>query len=276
MKVKTHYTSIFKYLALILATAVCIYPIFWLITVSLKTQEQYLQSTLDLPWPLDFGNIIGALHGGRFYLWFMNSGIITIGSVILCTVVSVVAAFAIVFMDFKGKQVLLNSIISLMAVPIVVMIVPLYILFARTHLMSTYPGVILIYAAICIPFSIYLLTSFCSTLPGEIVEASIMDGCSNFKVLSKILVPLSIPPVLTLIIVNALYVWNDLLIALVFLPKTQMRTLMVGVTIFKSRFNLDVPLTMAGLLMISLPMIILYIVFQRFFIRGLTSGALKG
>ncbi|MCK5568814.1 MAG: carbohydrate ABC transporter permease, partial [Spirochaetes bacterium] len=122
----------------------------------------------------------------------------------------------------------------------------------------------------------YLLTSFFRTLPGEIVEAAIMDGCSNFKVLSKILVPLSIPPVLTLIIVNALYVWNDLLIALVFLPKNKMRTLMVGVTIFKSRFNLDVPLTMAGLLMISLPMIILYIVFQRFFIRGLTSGALKG
>jgi len=103
-----------------------------------------------------------------------------------------------------------------------------------------------------------------------------MDGCSTFKVLSKILVPLSIPPVLTLIIVNALYVWNDLLIALVFLPKNDMRTLMVGVTIFKSRFNLDVPLTMAGLLMISVPMIIVYIVFQRFFIRGLTSGALKG
>ena len=276
MKVKTWYSSVFKYLVLILASAVCIYPIFWLITVSLKTQEQYLQSTLNLTWPLDFGNITAALHGGRFYLWFMNSGIITIGSVILCTVASLVAAFAIVFMDFKGKQVLLNSIISLMAVPIVVMIVPLYILFARAHLMSTYPGVILIYAAICIPFSIYLLTSFFKTLPGEIVEAAIMDGCSNFKVLSKILVPLSIPPVLTLIIVNALYVWNDLLIALVFLPKTEMRTLMVGITIFKSRFNLDVPLTMAGLLMISLPMIIVYIVFQRFFIRGLTSGALKG
>ena len=273
---KTRHTSIVKYLVLILATAVCIYPIFWLITVSLKTQDQYLQSTLDLPWPLDFGNITAALHGGRFYLWFMNSVIITIGSVILCTAASLVAAFAIVFMGFKGKLVLLNSIISLMAVPIVVMIVPLYILFARTHLMSTYPGVILIYAAICIPFSIYLLTSFFRTLPGEIVEAAIMDGCSNFKVLTKILVPLSIPPVLTLIIVNALYVWNDLLIALVFLPKTEMRTLMVGITIFKSRFNLDVPLTMAGLLMISLPMIIVYIVFQRFFIHGLTSGALKG
>ncbi len=276
MKGKARYSSVFKYLVLILASALCIYPIFWLITVSLKTQEQYLQSTLNLPWPLDFGNFTAALHGGRFYLWFMNSGIITIGSVNLCTAASLVAAFAIVFMDFKGKLILLNSIISLMAVPIVVMIVPLYILFARTHLMSTYPGVILIYAAICIPFSIYLLTSFFKTLPGEIVEAAIMDGCSNFKVLSKILVPLSIPPVLTLIIVNALYVWNDLLIALVFLPKNKMRTLMVGVTIFKSRFNLDVPLTMAGLLMISLPMIILYIVFQRFFIRGLTSGALKG
>ncbi len=276
MRGKIRYRAFFRYLFLILASVICIYPLLWLVTVSLKTQEQYLKSTFNLPWPLDFGNIPAALQSGRFYLWFMNSGIITIGSVMLCTIASIVAAFAIVFMDFRGKEVLLNSIISLMAVPIVVMIVPLYIFFVRTHLMSTYPGVILIYSAICIPFSVYLLTSFFRTMPGEIVEAAIMDGCSNFKVLFKILVPLSIPPIITLIIVNALYVWNDLLIALVFLPKTKMRTLMVGITVFKSRFNLDVPLTMAGLLLISMPMIIVYIVFQRFFVRGFTSGALKG
>jgi ABC-type glycerol-3-phosphate transport system permease component len=120
------------------------------------------------------------------------------------------------------------------------------------------------------------MTSFFKTLPREIVEAAIVDGCGTFKILSKVLVPLSMPPVVTLIIVNALYVWNDLLIALVFLPKTEMRTLMVGITIFKSRFNLDVPLTMAGLFLISLPMILVYVIFQRFFVRGLTSGALKG
>jgi len=276
MAQKIKQNRFFKYLFLILASVLCIYPLFWLITASLKTQEQYLESTLNLPWPLDFGNIIGAMQGGKFFLWFMNSGIITIGSVLFCTFASLVAAFAIVYMDFKGKQVILNSIISLMAVPIVVMIVPLYIFFARTHLMSTYPGVILIYAAICIPFSVYLMTSFFKTLPREIVEAAIVDGCGTFKILSKVLVPLSMPPVVTLIIVNALYVWNDLLIALIFLPKTEMRTLMVGITIFKSRFNLDVPLTMAGLLLISLPMILVYIIFQRFFVRGLTSGALKG
>ncbi|UCB45823.1 MAG: carbohydrate ABC transporter permease [Spirochaetota bacterium] len=206
----------------------------------------------------------------------MNSGILTVGSVALCTIISLLAAYAIVFMSFRGKQIIMNSIISLMAVPIVVMIVPLYILFVRIHLMSTYPGVILIYSAVCIPFSIYLLTSFFKSLPGELLEAAIIDGCSNLKVLSKVIIPLSGPPVLTLIIVNALWVWNDLLIALVFLPRTDMRTLMVGLTVFKSKFNLDVPLTMAGLLIVSLPMIIIYIIFQRYFIRGLISGALKG
>lgn len=273
---KYEFGDFFKYLLLILASAVCIYPLFWLITISLKTQDQYLGSKLNLPWPLYFENLISVLQNRKFFLWFMNSGIVTIGSVAFSTIASIIAAFAIVFMDFRGKRIIMNGIISLMAVPIVVMIVPLYILFVRIHLMSTYPGVILIYSAVSIPFSVYLLTSFFKTLPREIVEAAIIDGCSNFKVLSKILIPVSGPPVVTLIIVNALWVWNDLLIALVFLPRSNMRTLMVGITVFKSRFNLDVPLTMAGLLLVSLPMILVYIIFQRFFIRGLISGALKG
>jgi ABC-type glycerol-3-phosphate transport system permease component len=102
------------------------------------------------------------------------------------------------------------------------------------------------------------------------------DGASHFRLLWQIVMPLSAPAFVTLVVVNALWVWNELLIALVFLPEDQLKTLMVGVTVFQGRYSLDVPVLMAGMLLASVPMLILYLVGQRFFIRGLTSGAIKG
>jgi ABC-type glycerol-3-phosphate transport system permease component len=113
-------------------------------------------------------------------------------------------------------------------------------------------------------------------VPDEIIEAAVIDGSSIPQILARVVVPLSGPPITTLLVVNALWVWNELLLALVFLPKDNLRTLMVGITVFKSRYNLDVPVTMTGLLLTTLPMILLYVIFQRVFIRGLTAGALKG
>jgi ABC-type glycerol-3-phosphate transport system permease component len=190
--------------------------------------------------------------------------------------IAFIAAFAFAKMQFKGKDFILNMIISLMVIPVVVLIVPLFVLYTKIKFMSTYHGVILIYAAVCMPFSVYLLTNFFKTIPDEIVEAGIIDGCSTLKILTKVVIPLSGPPISTLIIVNSLWIWNELLLALVFLPKDNLRTLMVGITVFKSRYNLDVTVTMAGLLLTTLPMILLYVIFQKFFVRGLTEGALKG
>jgi ABC-type glycerol-3-phosphate transport system permease component len=163
-----------------------------------------------------------------------------------------------------------------MVIPPVVMIVPLFVLYTRLELISTFHGTILIYAGLITPFSVYLLTSFFRTLPTEILEAALIDGASSLGVLWRIVVPLSGPPLVTLFVVNALYVWNDLLIALIFLQSDDSRTLMAGLSVFAGRYNNQIPLTMAGMFMASLPMIILYIAFQRYFIRGLTAGALRG
>jgi len=205
----------------------------------------------------------------------MNSTIMTVGSVILCTIIAVFAAYAFAKMRFKGQDLLMNILIALMVIPVVVLIVPLFILYTQTKLMATYPGMIIIYAAVCMPFSVYLLTNFFKTIPHEIIEAGIVDGCSSFSILTKVIMPLSGPPVTTLIVVNALWIWNELLLALVFLPKDNLRTLIVGITVFKSKYNLEVPTTMAGLLLTTIPMVVLYIVFQKFFIRGLTAGSIK-
>ncbi|MCL5073476.1 MAG: ABC transporter permease subunit, partial [Actinobacteria bacterium] len=120
------------------------------------------------------------------------------------------------------------------------------------------------------------LVSFFKTIPNELMESATIDGCSSIKVLFKIIVPLSKPAIVTLIITNALWVWNELIIALVFMHTDKMRTVMGGLTVFQSKYSTNITTTFAGLFIGSLPLIILYISFQRYFIRGIISGALKG
>jgi raffinose/stachyose/melibiose transport system permease protein len=268
--------KILRQLVLAIAGLTALYPIVFMASTAFKDRAQYLENQYDLPWPLYFGNFSAALRGGTFFLWFKNSVILTTGSVILCTVCAALAAFAVARMRFRGRDVFFSLNVALMVVPPVVMLIPLFVLFVDLGLVSTYQGTILIYAGLTIPFSIFLLTNFFRAIPRELIESALTDGATNLRVLVQIILPLSAPALVTLVVVNALWVWNELLIALVFLPEDELKTLMVGITVFRSRYNLDVPITMAGMLLASIPMILLYIFGQRFFIRGLTAGAVKG
>jgi ABC-type glycerol-3-phosphate transport system permease component len=268
--------SALRQAVLVVAAVVTLYPVLFMLATAFKSQRQYLQSPYSLPWPLSLGNFGDAVRGSTFLLWFKNSAILTIGSVVLCTACAALAAYAIARMEFRGRTVLFALSTALMVVPPVVMLVPLFILFTNLNLVSTYRGVILIYAGLTLPFSIYMLTNFFRAIPHELIESALTDGARNFAVLWRIVLPLSAPALVTLVVVNGLWVWNELLIALVFLPSDDLKTLMVGVTVFQSKYNLNVPVTMAGMLLASLPMLLVYLFGQRFFIRGLTAGAVKG
>jgi ABC-type glycerol-3-phosphate transport system permease component len=271
-----NYSAILKHAVLIVAALLVIFPGYFMIVTAFKTPEGYSLNKFDFPHPIFSGNVITALRGGRFFVWFGNSIAFSLGSVVLSTLVSALAAFAFARMRFAGRNPLLAVITALIVIPPVVMIIPLFLLLARLQLISTYPGAILVYAGLLTPFSIYLLTNFFKSIPHEIIESALIDGASSFDVLLRIVLPLSGPALMTLIVVNTLAVWNDLLIALVLLPQDEMRTLMVGVTVFGSRYNSDVPVAMAGMLLASIPMLLLYLAGQRYFIRGLVAGALKG
>jgi raffinose/stachyose/melibiose transport system permease protein len=268
--------KILRQIVLAGAGLTALYPIVFMASTAFKDRAQYLENQYDLPWPLYFGNFSAALRGGTFFLWFKNSVILTTGSVVLCTLCAALAAFAVARMRFRGRDVFFSLNVALMVVPPVVMLIPLFVLFVDLGLVSTYQGTILIYAGLTIPFSIYLLANFFRAIPRELIESALTDGATNLRVLVQIILPLSAPALVTLVVVNALWVWNELLIALVFLPEDELKTLMVGITVFRSRYNLDVPITMAGMLLASIPMILLYVFGQRFFIRGLTAGAVKG
>jgi ABC-type glycerol-3-phosphate transport system permease component len=269
-------THLPHHVVLVIATLLALGPIVFMIMTALKTDKQYLNDTLGPPWPLSFGNFREALHGGDFFIWLKNSAIMTFGAVVVSTVAAALCAFAIAQMRFRGQNLLLSVNIALLIVPPIVLLIPLFAQYADLGLIGTYRGVIIIYAGLTAPFSVYLLTSFFRTIPAELLESAMADGASHFRVLWQIIAPLSAPALVTLIVVNSLWVWNELLIALVFLPEDRLKTLMVGVTVFQGRYSLDVPVLMAGMLLASVPMLILYLIGQRFFIRGLTAGAIKG
>jgi ABC-type glycerol-3-phosphate transport system permease component len=265
-----------KEAVLLVAVVIVLLPVAFVVFTALKTQAGYALDRIGFPAVPTLTNVEEAMRGGRFGLWFVNSIILALGSVAVSLLVSAPAAFAVARMRFPGQGLLLAIVTSLMVIPPVVLIIPLFLLLTRAGLTSTYHGVILVYAGLLTPFSVFLLASFFRAIPHALIEAASIDGAASHTVLLRIMLPLTAPALATLVVVNALWVWNDLLIALVLLPKDELRTLMVGVTVFGSRYNSDVPVAMTGMLLASLPMLILYLVGQRFFIRGLASGGLKG
>jgi ABC-type glycerol-3-phosphate transport system permease component len=262
--------------ALLIAMSVfALYPLYYMVITAFKTREQYLNSQFMPPFRPTLENVLEALSQGDLLTWILNSVIVTVSSVLIATAVSVLAAYALARMDFYGRDAFLNGAVSLMVVPPVVLIVPLFLLMVKVGLINTLPSVIIVYTGLTIPISVYLLTNFFRALPYEIEEAARIDGCTTFGILWRIVLPLSAPALLTCVVVNALYVWNELLVALVFLQSNESRTLVAGLTLFKGQFSVNEPLVMSGALIATVPMLLLYLFGQRFFIRGLVAGSGK-
>ena len=262
--------------ALMLSMAVAaIYPVYYMITTSLKTKQAWTADQFGPPLSPTFDNYAAVFADGRIPVWFLNSLLVTAVSVVAAAAVSTLAAYAIARMRFRGQILLLRLMVALMVIPPAVLIIPLFLGLQPLGLVNTYQGVILIYTGMLVPISVYMLVSFFRTLPVELFEAARIDGATTARILRSIVLPLSAPGFVTLVVVNALWVWNELLIALVFLQNDDRRTLMAGLTLFKGHYSVNEPLVMAGTFMAAVPMLLLFLFGQRFFIRGLVAGAVK-
>lgn len=263
-----------KHAALVLTTILSLFPIYVMVTAAFKTQSDFLEGPLAPPLAPTLRGFREALND-EFLTWFLNSALITAGAVAVTLTVASFAAWGFARWDFRGRETLLGALVSLMVVPPVVLLVPLFVFGAELGWISTFRLVILIYVGLMLPFSVYLLTNFFRTIPPSLIEAAVVDGASSWSIFRRIVVPLSAAPLVTLGVVNLLWVWNELLIALVFLQDNEKKTLMVGITGFQSRYSLDVPVIMAGLAIATLPIVLLYLFGQRFFVRGFAAGAVK-
>jgi len=267
--------SIPNQLVLLFFSLIAVYPVYYMVITAFKTRQNWLHDQFGLPNPITLQNFADAFSRGNIPLWFGNSLIVTFFSLIASTAVSALAAYAIARFRFAGRAFYFNSMIALMVIPPAVLILPLFVLMVNISLVNTLTSVIIIYSGLLIPFSVYLLVSFFRSLPSELFDAAAIDGCTNLDTFWRITLPLSTPALVTLVVVNALFVWNELLIALVFLQSESAKTLMPGLTTFKGHFTLNEPLIMAGTLIATVPMILLYLFGQRLFVEGLVAGAVK-
>jgi raffinose/stachyose/melibiose transport system permease protein len=264
-----------KHCVLVLASVVALFPVYVMLTAAFKTQSGFLNSPFSLPLHPSLHGFDTALND-QFPRWLANSVIVSGSAVIATVAIAALAAWGFAHWNFRGRDALLGVIVSLMVVPPVVLLVPLFLFGARLGWISTFRLVIVIYVGLMLPFSVFMLTSFFRTIPASLLEAARIDGASSWTVFRLIVLPLSAAPLATLAVVNLLWAWNELLIALVFLQDDSKKTLMVGITSFESRYSLDIPAIMSGLTLATLPIVALYLFGQRYFVRGLVSGAMKG
>lgn len=264
---------ILAFLVLLLLTY--IYPLFWMAMSALKTNREIFLTSFELPEVLQWENFAKVWRVG-IKDFFVNSIIMTGASCLTTTLFSGFAAFALSRYKFKGRHLVLMFILGgLMLAPQVGLISNFRIM-QTLKLYDTYIGMIILYTAFRIPFTTFFLWSYFSTLPMEIEEAACIDGCSNYGILFRIVIPMSKPVIWTSILLTVRFVWNDFLFAVVYTKSQNMRTIPYGLYSLRSEVGVDWAVLLAGLTLTSIPLIILYLCMQKLFVRGLTAGGVKG
>lgn len=204
-----------------------------------------------------------------------NSILITSTSILLILFVSSTAAYALGTLRFRASTFVLLVIISAMMVPLQSMIIPEYVNLARLGLINHYSSVILVYTALGAPFATFMLTTYFRRLPEDVIEAALIDGLGYIKIFFRIMLPLAVPALAAVTVLQFIQIWNDLLVGLLFLQTAQLHPITVGLATIGAQHSADVPVLMAGSLASALPEIVVYLIFQRYLIAGLTMGATK-
>ncbi len=264
-----------KHAVLLITTLVSLLPLYFMVTTAFKTQIAYARDELALPLEPSLESFKSVLLNDMFMRWVLNSTVLTGVSVSIAIALSAAAAYAFAWVPFRGSKVLFIGLVALLGAPSVAMVIPLFRVMVTMKMINTYHGAAIIYIGLMIPYTTYFLTAFFRRLPVSLFEAARMDGCGHLRLFLKIALPLSRPGLVTLALVNTLWVWNELLIAIIFLQNTDKRTLIAGLTIFQGEFASDVPAIMAGLVISLIPMLVLYLSGLRFFLSGFMMGSDK-
>ncbi|MGZ0152952.1 carbohydrate ABC transporter permease [Kribbella sp. WER1] len=253
-----------------------IYPMLFTLNVAMKSRREYVLNQFSLADHVTAANIADAWGSSGLGRYTVNSIVVTFGAVVLLLLLGSMAGYAFSQVTFRGRKWLFLVCLGALMIPFQVIMVPFFRVLGQVHLLDTYPGLILAYTGQFLPFTIFLMTSFYSRIPAEVVEAARVDGSTTLGVYRRIMLPLGRPALLSVGILNALFCWNDVLISLLVMQSEQHRTLMVGVTALRGQYSDDIPLFAGGVLVAALPVIAIYLFFQRQITDGVTAGSTKG
>lgn len=251
-----------------------IYPIVFAFNVALKSKRDYIMNRFGVTTDATLDNFGLAWVQAHLGSFFLNSVVVTAGAVFCLLVIASLAGFGFAVLRFRGRRVLFYVVLAALMIPVQVILVPFYQTMIALDLVNRRVGLILAYTAFFTPFSVYLMTAFYAAMPRELREAAAIDGASLWQTWRMVFLPLGKPALITLGILNTLYCWNDLLIALLVLQDD--RTLMVGIAALRGEYTTNVPLLAAGVVLAAAPVIAVYLLFQRRIVGGITVGAVKG
>ena len=265
------------YIALILASLISMFPVLWAITTALKTDGEVnsFPPTL-LPGKLNPGNFSAVIFQSDFPKYLLNSVIVTVICILVATLIAAHAAYALTNFRIRHKKQMMFIILMTSMVPPVAMLVPLYMLSVKLGLYDTRFLLILIYTAWRVPVLAWILRGFFEKLPKELMEAGIIDGCSQAMVFYRIILPISKPGIVSAALLSAVYVWNDFLVSSTFTTKNELRMLSIGLYNYISQYGIQWGKLMAAVTISIVPIVILFVLLQRHFVEGMAAGAVKG
>jgi raffinose/stachyose/melibiose transport system permease protein len=228
-----------------------------------------------LPTSIRFHNYIALFSGYSLPSYFLNSFFVTIMTLLFSFALTVPAAYAFAKLPTRWGKGLYLGTLSLMMVPIMVTLIPRYVILAKVGLIDTTWSLILSYTAGALPYTVYLLTATFKGIPSEMIEAAKIDGAKYWDIVFSVIIPLGRAGLITAGIINFVNYWNELVQAMLFITSDRMRTITVVVSTMGGNYVSNMPIIMTGLLLASLPVILVYVVFERYLVAGLTVGATK-
>lgn len=275
-KAKRITLNILIHLFLISVAVTCLYPLLWMISSSFKTQEMIFTDISLIPREFHFENYVNALREGGFGRSFLNSVFYTTSVVFGIVVISSMAAYAFARFRFPGKNLMFFTFMAAMMIPIPGSFVALYVLLNKLHLRNTPIGYILCMINVGLSTSIFLLKTFFDKMPKELEDAARIDGCSKLGIWWHVALPLAKPVLAVVVVFNALNVWNEYILALIIFDSPQYMPLQVTLQKFMGEFVTNYPLLMVGLTITALPIILVYLLMQKYIVKSVISGAVFG
>ncbi|AHV95389.1 carbohydrate ABC transporter permease [Paenibacillus sabinae] len=255
-----------------------VYPLVWVFISSFKAPTDFSSSNpLSLPSKFTFENYLSVWRKGNLGTYFSNSLIVAVTTIVLVILFSAMAAFVIEKMRFKWAQSVLFLFLCGIMIPIQVVLIPLFILYNKTGIINTLTSLILPQVGFALPISIYLFVSFYKYISNEIMEAAVMDGCGIYQVFWRMIFPLSRNTIVTVVVMNLIFIWNEFIFANTFIHDLSSRTIPVGLMDYIGQYGLtDWGATYAAISITTIPTMLVYFIFNKSVISGMTAGATKG
>ena len=247
--------------------AVMLYPFWVMIFTSLKSEQQFLSGG-GFSW-LSWRDLTSVIPIGQEIL---SSTIVCSASILVILVVGLPAGVALSKLRFRASTAVFLIMVSAMMVPLQAILMPEFVNVTRLHLTGGYLGAILVYAALGTPFSVFLFTTYFRGVPDELIEAGIVDGLGYFVALLRLVVPIAIPAIATVSVLQFIQIWDDLFVGLLFIQNTNERPITVGLAVLAAGRTTSIPELMAGSLISAVPAMVVYLIFQRYLVKGLTMG----